>query len=522
MKGNMDYYKILEALGDGVICLNESNEIEYMNEKAIEIIGKRKISEDRIPVNQVFNIRTDNSESIIMEVIKSVRLTGNGRGLEKDSYLVISPGEKKYISASVSLIRMEMNDHVVISFRDITRLKKLEKDNLEQKYNLESIFNSLPLGIVIVDKNGKVLKTNPFMMCKFGVSSMKEGTQVLGNLLKCSNARDSICGSAHACKDCKLKRNIRLLNENKEGLNRIKVKFSHYINGKHVPRDYQVEFVKTYRNAEAHILIMIQDTTEQMNYERKIKKAKKEAEEGNRLKSEFLSNMSHEIRTPLNGIIGMIDLTKREIKEDDLRENLEIAKVSSLNLLQIINSVLDISKIEVGKFELNHKKMHIGEVLNEVKKENEPKALKKNVQLFVKLWSEERKYIIGDEVRLKQLLTNLVDNAIKFTDVGEVLLDYKVKEYDSEKMTIEFHIKDTGIGINKEDTHKLFESFIQADGSFTREKGGAGLGLAISKNIVEKFGGELKFISELNRGSDFFFTICVKCWNESHIQNINI
>jgi len=516
MKAHIDYFKILEALGDGVLCLNVKDNVEYINAKALEILESNNSCSEQVHVKEVFDVRTDEKGSIIIQILDEVRKSGKTKGLEKDSYICTYHHQKRYISASISKIEMHFDEYIVINFREITRLIELEHANLEQRMNLESVFNSMPIGLVIVNHERRVIQINTFLQQQFELNELQELPQLIGEILRCSNAKDSICGQGTLCADCQIKNNIKKIQNGKQEIRMIKLKLSHVMDEKEFCRDYQFSFVKTYKEQEPQTLIMLQDITDQISYESQIKEAKEKAEEANRLKTEFLSNISHEIRTPLNGIIGMIDLTRRKLSQEELIENLEAAMSSSLSLLELINNVLDISKMEAGRFLLYNKSFDIAALIEEIEKEYSGKTEEKGLQFNIRKWTHKQTNLIGDRKRLKQVLSDLIDNAIKFTEVGSVRLDYRITSEECKHMNIEFHIIDTGIGIDEAYQRNMFDSFTQADGSFTRNTGGAGLGLAITKRIIDMFGEKLEYVTEKNKGSNFCFSVSLPCDDGVH------
>ena len=238
--------------------------------------------------------------------------------------------------------------------------------------------------------------------------------------------------------------------------------------------------------------------------------ARKKALDASQVKSEFLANMSHEIRTPINGILGFTDLLSHSNLDDEQLEYLNTIKESGANLLAIINDILDFSKIEAGKLVIDNIAFDLRDCVEEVFSLLAPAAYGKNLELVHLLYSDVPFKLHGDPIRIRQILTNLVHNAIKFTHSGRVVVRVMLDEDGENETLIRITVADTGIGLSEDEQKKLFNAFSQADTSTTRRFGGAGLGLVISKKLVEQMGGNIGLESSPEKGSTFWFTLRLK------------
>lgn len=236
--------------------------------------------------------------------------------------------------------------------------------------------------------------------------------------------------------------------------------------------------------------------------------AKELAETANRAKTTFLANMSHELRTPLNGIMGMIALAQRKIDDPQIKDRLAKANKASQDLLSIINDVLDIAKIEAERMTLESVDFSVGLVLENVRSLLSPKAQEKNLALVLEGEAVVHElHVLGDPLRLGQVLVNLVGNAIKFSEQGAVTLCVDRLPDQGEMICLQFSVRDSGIGISQEDIGRIFDAFVQVDGSLTRRYEGTGLGLVICRRLIHLMGGEIRVESELGKGSVFTFTV---------------
>ena len=271
--------------------------------------------------------------------------------------------------------------------------------------------------------------------------------------------------------------------------------------------------IKPVEDDSGNIFVLLtegRDISNRRRMEAELIEAKEKAEAGTNAKDEFLANMSHEVRTPMNGIIAASELLSNENISDKAKHYLRIISTSAYSLLEIINDILDVSKIEAGKFDLEIRDFKLEDVLDKLVNMFFPRTSKKSIELLVDIDPETPREIIGDELRLYQILINLVSNAVKFTEKGGIILvgakELEDESIESGQVKFQFFVKDTGIGIAPENIGRVFEPFSQADASTTRNYGGTGLGLCICKQLVTMMDGKIWVESEPGKGSTFSFT----------------
>ncbi|MFQ6114130.1 MAG: PAS domain S-box protein, partial [bacterium] len=384
--------------------------------------------------------------------------------------------------------------NAVVLVQDITERKLAEKALKKSERKYHSLFNQIADPIFIFDK-----KTKRFLDCNKAVQ------RIYGYSLE--ELKTMTPFDLHPPEDlAKVESNLNVRNFDKP--------FT-YVHLTKSGRRIEVEILSDeieYQGQPAWISI-VRDITERKRAEQALRQAKRAAEAANRAKSEFLANMSHEIRTPLNAIIGMTELALETELSPEQRGYVSVVQSSSEGLLSLINDILDFSKIEAGQMELEEVDFNLREVVEGVGEIFGLRAQSKGLELLCYVEPEIPTQVVGDPTRLRQILVNLVGNAIKFTEAGQVAIEVEssnlqqLKKNKEKKIRLQFKVSDTGIGISEGNIRKIFEKFTQADTSTTRRFGGTGLGLNISKSLIELMGGALSVQSKEGKGSTFHFAL---------------
>jgi len=465
--------------------LDENNTIVFMSDACTRITGylpedfimNKNISHNDLILN---DYRTSTCEKWINKLKE--------KSIFEDEYpITTASGEVKWVWERGQCVFEENGEPQYFEgyIEEITSRKQAEKELRK----LSQAIEQNPVSVVITDSKGIIEYTNP----KFTEMTGFKSSEAIGKnprILKSGLMQPEIYTNLWETITSGKIWNGELINKNKSG--------------KLYWANKSISPIIDDRGNITHFVAIAEDISEKKKNEEELIKAKEKAEESDRLKSAFLANISHEIRTPMNGIMGFAELLKEpDLDPENQIEFLEVIEKSGQRMLNIINDLIDISKIEAGETTLRIRKINVNRMLHELHLFFMPEGSKKNICIdFHCDLTENESTIETDGTKLNQVLTNLIKNALKFTEEGSINFGYRVKE-----QVLEFFVSDTGPGISDDQKDLIFERFRQSSLNLTRKYEGAGLGLAISKAYIELLGGSIWLESELGKGSTFFFTL---------------
>ena len=481
---------IVEGSYDAIIGESLDGIITSWNTGAERIYG---YSADEIVGKSVSILVPPEHRAEIQEILENVK-----RGEKVEQFETIrtrKDGKQIDIALTVSPIKDGMGriSGAAAIGREITERKRAEEAARRGDARIRRLVESNIIGIVIGDLVGKIIDANDAFLRLVGYSRE--------DLSSGKMRWDSMTPPDYHELDRRAVEQLR-----REGIAPPWEKEFFGKDGKRIPVRIGVT-TRVAAEGDIECVSFVLDISERKQLEQLLQKAKLAAEAANRAKSEFLANMSHEIRTPLNGIMGMTDLALETQLTPEQREYLETVKMSADSLLIVINDILELSKIETGKIDLEAIAFNLRDCLESTLKTLVLQADEKGLKLLCEVAPEVPEAVRGDSRRLRQVVTNLVGNAIKFTDAGEVILRAHVEAEAGPDRIFRFTVSDTGIGIPVDKRESIFDAFTQADTSTTRKYGGTGLGLTISTRLVGMMGGRIWVDSEVGRGSQFHFTV---------------
>ncbi len=491
----LDYEKILNNMLEGFVLQTADGRIIEFNSAAHRILG---LTEDELlgrtsidPRWQTY--REDGSPFPGTEHPSMVTLA-SGKIMQNVIMGVhCAKGENRWISINtVPLFNGDEANpsHVVCTFKDITEGRMLAEDIRLAKQRLELAVKAGGIGIYELDKDGSVAFWDP-QMYEIYAMNPHGGSTPLEHWRKVIHPEDK-------------RRTVKLL------IGSIRTGQEFHTTFRIVMPRGEIKYIRAMGvevedkiHNSKKMLGVNWDVTEQVEKEVLLQHAKDRAEEASRAKSEFLANMSHEIRTPLNGIFGMVALLKDSPLSKVQLEMLQTVESCSEGLLNILNDVLDLSRIDSRRLQIEVASFDVVQSIEQVIKLLQPLAQQKNLPIHLNFDPALPREVLGDSARVKQILLNLLSNAIKFTNTGEIRIEAVGELLESQKIHYRIKVIDTGIGISRENQGKLFQAFTQADSSISRRFGGTGLGLVISSRLAELMGGTLIMVSELGEGSEF-------------------
>jgi two-component system, sensor histidine kinase and response regulator len=421
---------------------------------------------------------------------KALKKTGKPRYFE--SRFLRANGDAINVAVTIFLTEDEERALQVVAFKDTTEEKRTAAEINRQRTAMRTLVNSIPDPIFYKDHNGRYLGCNESYAALVG----RTNEEIKG--LSCEDLFPPETAAAMRQRD-----NAMLLSLKQ-------VTAEHWVtypDGRRVLLDTRVSPLRGEGGQQNGLLGVSRDITDRKEAEDAVRRAKESAEEATQMKSDFLANMSHEIRTPMNAIIGMSHLALKTDMTPRQRDYITKVHRSGQHLLGIINDILDFSKVEAGKLTVEQVDFEVDKVLDNVANLITEKCSAKGLELVFDIAPDVPQTLIGDSLRVGQILINYANNAVKFTQAGEIVISARVLDITLEDVLLRFSVRDTGQGLTEEQISRLFQSFSQADSSTTRKFGGTGLGLAISKRLAELMGGDVGVDSVFGKGSDFWFTV---------------
>ncbi|HTP11999.1 MAG TPA: PAS domain S-box protein [Bacteroidota bacterium] len=480
--------KVIDTVNDGITFSDESGHFLVFN-KTMENLTGYSVDEANAGDFSALLYPNPSDRQRALDGLKELLETKVLR--EVESTITTKSGEQRVILTSTSLLELNGHKMFLSAYRDITLRRIAQKALEESEARFRGLYDDAPVGYHELDAQGRIVRVNRKELEMLGYRAEEMiGQEVWKFSEDSKTSQEAVRAKLAGTVVPKGSYERTLLTKR----------------GMKLPVLVDEHFVRDQAGKVTGIRTIIQDISLQKQAAEALREAKEAAETATRAKSQFLAVMSHEIRTPMNGVIGMTDLLLHTELSEEQKDYVETIKTSGETLLSIINDILDFSKIESGKIELEHHSFELKECIEEVFELLAPKAVTKSLDLLY--WIDPRvpPIVVGDKLRLRQIFFNLIGNAIKFTEKGEVYASVTLDWRVANECQLHFAVKDTGIGIPKDRADRLFKAFSQVDSSTTRKYGGTGLGLAISTRLVELMGGRIWVESDEGKGSTFTFT----------------
>src|SRR6516164_2633589 len=489
---------LLESTAEGIYGNDAEGVIRFVNPAACQMLGYDAAELLGQPAHATFHHHYPDGSVYPREKCPMwVAVTQGKSAHVEDEYLWRKDGSGLPVEyRATPMLKDGAVVGCVVSFTDITQRKASERLLRETEEFFRGVLERAPDGILVVDADGSIRLANAQCEMLFGYTRdeligqpveilVPDATRPQHPELRASFLRAPTTRAMGAKSELHARRK----------------------DGSLFPVDIGLSPLPGRNGTDIQVAVSVRDITEGKQAEVELKAAKSKAEDATRMKSMFLANMSHEIRTPMNAIIGLSHLALKTALSAKQRDYISKVHNAGTSLLAVINDILDFSKIEAGRLDVESTDFRLDDVISSVTTVTGQKATDKGLELLAHVAPGIPQFLLGDPLRLGQILTNLVNNAVKFTERGEICVDAEMLQHTGEKCQLKFSVRDTGIGMTREQAARLFRPFTQADMSTTRKHGGTGLGLTVCRRLVELMGGQIWFDSEPGVGTTFTFTV---------------
>ena len=462
-------------------------EIIYGNPAALELLGYRADEIVGVNISQVAAKHTVDAARAL-----NLQIRSTGKPVSLSSVFRCKNGSLRNIDAVVTSTENAGRRISIFSFRDTTEQEAAARESKEQQVYLNALMNSIPDIVSFRDAQGVYRGWNDALVA-----------------LRVHTAAEAIGRTAYDLFDKQLA--DRVAATDRQVMATLEPSCTEelvvYPDGSEKYFDMVRSPLRDDAGKVLGILTIGRDITQRRTAELEIRRAKELAEEATQAKTDFLANMSHEIRTPMNAIIGMSHLALKTDLTPRQRDYIHNVQIAGEHLLGVIDDILDFSKVEAGKLRIEHAEFELDKLIDNVAALIAQKSAAKGLELVFDIAAQVPRLLVGDSLRLGQILINYANNAVKYTNKGEIVIAARVQERGARDVLLHFSVTDTGIGLTQEQQGQLFQSFQQADSSTTRKYGGTGLGLAISRKLAELMGGQAGVQSRFGHGSTFWFTV---------------